>query len=259
MLSIGGNDIGFARLVANAVLRDKTMLRRLGGWFGQVFRPEDVEAPMTELEARYKSLDRVMHNVLHMPWDNEPRVILTAYPGMALLHDGNVCPSGRLGMDVLPQYALDAGRARAGEKIGDQLYRKMRREAAKYNWRVVDGHRRLFQGRGICAGQIGLQAADELRLPRKVNGYWEPYNPANYEPYASRQRWFRTPNDAFMTGNFHVTGKLLNKLLGSQRLQWTQLLLASTYSGAFHPTAEGQAAIADAVVREARQILASRN
>ena len=37
-----------------------------------------------------------------------------------------------------------------------------------------------------------------------------------------------------------------------------QLLLASVYSGAFHPTAEGQAAIADAVVeqgaRGARQI-----
>ena len=36
LLSIGGNDIGFARLVANAVLADSSMLRRLGGWFGQV-------------------------------------------------------------------------------------------------------------------------------------------------------------------------------------------------------------------------------
>ena len=39
LVSIGGNDIGFARLVANAVLGDRTMLRRLGGWFGQVFQP----------------------------------------------------------------------------------------------------------------------------------------------------------------------------------------------------------------------------
>ncbi len=36
---------------------------------------------------------------------------------------------------------------------------------------------------------------------------------------------------------------------------WFQLLLASTYSGAFHPTAEGQAAIADAVVEKARVVL----
>ena len=35
-LSIGGNDVGFARLVANAVLSDSSMLRQLGGWFGQV-------------------------------------------------------------------------------------------------------------------------------------------------------------------------------------------------------------------------------
>jgi hypothetical protein len=39
-------------------------------------------------------------------------------------------------------------------------------------------------------------------------------------------------------------------------LAWLQPLLASLYSGAFHPTAEGQAAIADAVVEKARAILA---
>ena len=38
--------------------------------------------------------------------------------------------------------------------------------------------------------------------------------------------------------------------------RWVQLLLASVYSGAFHPTAEGQAAIADAVVEKARAVLA---
>ena len=35
-LSLGGNDIGFSRLVANSVLTDKSSLRSLGGWFGQV-------------------------------------------------------------------------------------------------------------------------------------------------------------------------------------------------------------------------------
>jgi len=254
-LSIGGNDIGFARLVANAVLKDRTALRRLGGWFGQVFRPDDVSGPMKELTSRYKALNRALHNILHLPWDGGPnRVILTAYPGMALLEDGRVCPSGRLGMDVLPQYALNAGRAFEGEKIGDGLHELMRRTAKRRGWRLVDDHRRRFLGRGICAGHE-FTAANELRLPRKVAGYWQPYSPANFEPYATRQRWFRTPNDAFMTGNFHVKGTILRQLLRSQRLQWTQLLLASTYSGAFHPTAEGQAAIADAVVREARKVL----
>lgn len=255
-LSVGGNDIGFARLVANAVLRDQTLLRRLGGWFGQVYLPRDVAAPMSELAHRYKALDRALHNILHMPWNERQGVVITAYPGMALLKDGRtVCPDGRLGMDILPQYSLSARRALAGEKVGDRLYKLIRREGKRRGWRVASSHRVRFLGRGICAGVSGLRAADELRLPRKVNGYWEPYNPANFQPYADRQRWFRTPNDAFMTAHFHVRGKVLSKLLGTKQLQWTQLLLASTYSGAFHPTAAGQAAIADAVVREARVLL----
>ena len=71
-----------------------------------------------------------------------------------------------------------------------------------------------------------------------------------------RQRWFRTPNDAFMTGNFHVSQSLLQNVLKTQTFSWVQLLLASIYSGAFHPTAEGQAAIADAVVEQARGVIA---
>jgi len=82
-----------------------------------------------------------------------------------------------------------------------------------------------------------------------------PYNPADFQAYASRQRWFRTPNDAFMTGNFHVSLSLLQKVLKLKTLQWFQLVLASTYSGAFHPTAEGHAAIADAIVEQARAVL----
>jgi hypothetical protein len=44
--------------------------------------------------------------------------------------------------------------------------------------------------------------------------------------------------------------------LTKQGYGWVQLLLASVYSGAFHPSAEGQAAIADAVVTQARAVLA---
>jgi hypothetical protein len=79
--------------------------------------------------------------------------------------------------------------------------------------------------------------------------------PADFKAYATRQRWFRTPNDAFMTGNFHVATSLLQKVLKLDAFSWFQLVLAATYSGAFHPTAEGQAAIADAVAYEARGVL----
>jgi hypothetical protein len=97
---------------------------------------------------------------------------------------------------------------------------------------------------------------DELRVPRKINGKWEPFNPSQWRAYAPRQRLFRTPNDAFMTGNFHVPKSLVQTAMSMQGYGWVQLLLASVYSGAFHPTAEGQAAIADAVVAQARAVLA---
>jgi hypothetical protein len=141
--------------------------------------------------------------------------------------------------------------------MADKLHRAMRESAEAYGWTFAETHRRQFIDRGICAGSTtdGAVGADELRLPRKVDGEWKPYNPADFQAYASRQRWFRTPNDAFMTGNFHVASSVMEKVIKFDTYAWLQLLLASTYSGAFHPTAEGHAAIADAVAEKARVVL----
>ncbi len=259
MISIGGNDVGFSRLVANAVLADKSMLKWLGGWLGEIENAAAAKDQLKTLEARYKSLDRAIRNILHVPWNESDRVLLTAYPGLALLEDGaTVCPSGRAGMDVLQDFKLSAEKAREGSVLAEQLNRLMRATAHENGWTFVEGHRKEFLGRGICAGWSGaaFSTADDLRLPRKIGNVWKPYNPADYRPYAPRQRWFRTPNDAFLTGNFHVPASLLEKVLRVQTLSWFQLVLASTYSGAFHPTAEGHAAMADAVVEKARGVLA---
>jgi hypothetical protein len=48
----------------------------------------------------------------------------------------------------------------------------------------------------------------------------------------------------------------MQTVMKQQGLEWVQLLLASTYSGSFHPTAEGHAAIADSVAAKARDVLA---
>lgn len=262
LVSIGGNDIGFARLVANAVLNDQSTLKQLGGWFGQVYRKSDAAAPLGNLDARYKSLNRAFHNILHVPWDESDRIILAAYPPLALQKDGQTpCPDGRIGMDVLPAFSLDSSRVRDGEDVSEELFGVMQRHAKSRGWSFAKVHREAFLGHGLCAGYKTslFTIADDLRLPRWSNGYWTPYNPADYRAYDSRQRWFRTPNDAFMTGNFHVKSALLQTVLGSQNFRWTQVLLASTYSGAFHPTAEGQAVIADAVAHRARVVLERYN
>ena len=102
LLSVGGNDIGFVRLLANAVLSDKSLLRRLGGWFGHVHGSSTASEQLDTLENRYKALNRAFHNILHIPWNEADRVLLMAYPRMALLEDGRtVCPDGRGGMAVM--------------------------------------------------------------------------------------------------------------------------------------------------------------
>jgi hypothetical protein len=257
-LSIGGNDIGFSRLVANAVLSNQSMLRKLGGWIGEVHGQSQASAQLSRLDARYKSLNRAFHNLLYLPWEQSDRVILTAYPGLALAGDGSeTCKDGNAGMEVFSDFQLSEQKLREGTWVADKLHRAMRESASTYGWTFVETHRRQFIDRGICSGASGdgARPADELRIPRKINGAWVPYNPADFQPYASRQRWFRTPNDAFMTGNFHVAQSLLQKAMKLDSLAWFQLLLASTYSGAFHPTAEGHAAIADAVADKARVVL----
>ena len=259
LLSVGGNDVGFASLVANAVLNDNGLLRSLGGWMGKIYDREKGEKQLPELELRYKAINRALHGNLHVPWSESDRVVLTSYPVMSLLEDGHtVCPDGQAGMSVYPEFHLSEEKSREGEVAAEALDRTMRKAAKSFGWTYVDGHRQAFAGHGLCAGSNRAEAGgvDDLRIPRRVDGVWQPYNPAEYRPYASRKRWFRTPNDAFMTGNFHVGGVLLKSALGFDSTSWFQLVLASTYSGAFHPNAEGQAVIADAVVRRVREVIA---
>jgi hypothetical protein len=258
LMSIGGNDIGFARLVANAVLSDGSLVRSLGGWFGQVHGNAESQDLLTRLDQRYKAMNRAVHGILHVPWDESDRVILTAYPPFALLDDaGNMCRDGSAGMEVFNEFRITQSAALSSSWLADKLDQVMQKSADAHGWTFAEAHRKTFVGRGLCAGHTnGLgPLVDDLRLPRRHDGVWKPYNPALYQPYASRLRWFRTPNDAFLTGNFHAAGSVMQKVLKLQSFSWFQVLLAATYGGAFHPTAEGQAAMADAVVERARAVL----
>ena len=259
MVSIGGNDVGFARLVANTVLANRGTLRKLGGWMGEVEEPAELINLLPALDVRYKVLNRALHGHLQIPWNEGDRILLTAYPVMTLQDNGrDVCPAGQSGMNVFPEFTLDGDKARADEAAAERLNRTMRVAAKTYGWTYVEAHRAEFAGHGICAGEEAgaIDVADDVRIPRLVDGVWTPYNPGDFRPYAPRRRWFRTPNDAFMTGNYHIASTMLKSVLKLQSIEWFQLVLASTYSGAFHPSSEGQAVIADAVLEKARAVLA---
>ena len=113
LLSIGGNDVGFSRLVANAVLADQSTLKGSAAGSAKSTARRRRSRRSCALDARYKSLNRAMHNLLHMPWEESDRIILTGYPGMALTGDGSeLCRDGRAGMEVVPDFRLSEQKLR---------------------------------------------------------------------------------------------------------------------------------------------------
>ena len=88
-----------------------------------------------------------------------------------------------------------------------------------------------------------------MATPRlsRVTDEFKPFSPAATLPYAHRWRLFRTPNDAFLIANTHREGISPFDIL--------QPAYAALYSGAFHPSAEAHAIVADYVMPYARSIV----
>ena len=258
MVSIGGNDVGFSSLVANAIFRDKTLLKNIGGWFGSVYGAPEARKRLKTLKIRYKALNKAFHYMLRIPWNQSDRILLTAYPRMALQADGqSFCPSGNAGMSLYADFSVMQNKLKEAAAFAEELYGVMKETARKYGWTFVDEHRDQFRPHGFCAidPDNADKISEKLTLPRFKDGKWQGFKPSEYKPYASRQRWIRTPNDAYMTGHFHASDIVSRRLMHYKRSKWFQVVMAGTYSGSFHPTAEGHAAIADAVVKKAREVL----
>ncbi len=257
-MSIGGNDVGFSSLVANAIFRDKTLLKKVGGWFGSVRGARESRQALSVLKTRYKALNKALHYMLRIPWKQSDRIILTAYPRMERQQDGvTLCPSGNSGMTLYPDFSVMGEKLKEAASFADELYQVMKSSSRRHGWTFVDEHRDQFASHGFCAVDPGRgnEIDEQLNLPRLVDGRWSGFKPSQFRPYASRQRWIRTPDDAYLTGHFHTSGAVSNRLMRYKRSKWFQVVAAGTYSGSFHPTAEGHAAIADAVVKKARKVL----
>ncbi len=259
MVSIGGNDVGFSKIVAGAVFRQKSFLRRAATYGSSL---SIARSKLKELRHRYKALNKAMHYILGIPWSEPERIILTAYPGMSFQQDGtSICTKDSGGFSVHPEFRVNEKELERGEAFGDELYSVMRSSAKAQGWTFVDAHRESFRGHGFCAVSQDnpYSLAENMSFPLLHKGKWSGFNPADFRPYAARQRWFRTPNDAYLAVHYQARGNIVKRVFRSKKLSWFQVLLAGTYSGAFHPTAEGHAAIADAVVKKARLALEKYN
>ena len=261
LLSVGGNDVGFSGLVSNASLR--------GQFLGVVklfaedprITPEKARAFIARLPGRYAALARALRATTGL--ETPDRVLFTAYPQMHENAEGQPCASGRAGFDVSAAWSLQGKAVAAAEQfMHDHLSPAMVKAAADAGWSLVDRQHLTgaFKRRGLCA-----VTAEEMQAPHIANSKfprfresgpesgWAPFKPDEYRHYAPRQRFFLTPNDAFLGTHFHT--RHIPIMDGGPDVQ---MALWSAYSGAFHPTAEGQAAIADAVLPVARDKLAQR-
>ena len=283
-LSIGGNDVGFRNVVAWATLREGTSAT-LAKFFGATVSAKQFAENMKDiLPGAYARLAKAIERAVPLNADGQgfdaSRVILTAYPDMLVDEAGEICTAGGTENGEEDRYpanqsldgfsswlATTSGRLNEVHEQLATLDRRMRDLSGDHGWTFagrVYGDR-IFQGHGFCAqrSKFAEDPAEVLMIPcwgkaerptqtcesswSGKTSEWRPYDPVTQNfPYALRQRWVRTFNDAYMAVNQKVIDR-------SGRID--EKASAQTFSettGAMHPNAEGQAAMADAILMDIR-------
>jgi lysophospholipase L1-like esterase len=266
MLSIGGNDVGFGALALYAITESARDVAPIVGWIGQ-----EVRFPPAIAQTYLRVLDRRIQAVKAALVDGfgvDPRRVLhNSYEPIQFDENGNVCGTHpTLGLDVHPKFRFDMARVVEVSNFSRELQTRLEcmsdirkrptcpaglATGAGTGFRFVTDHTAEFAKRGICARHPQRARDDEaaMAMPRRQRGGDDffPYSPADTIPYASHWRLIRNPNDAFLAANLHREGISPFDIL--------QPAYAALFSGAFHPSAEGHAIVADHVLRHAREVL----
>jgi hypothetical protein len=299
LLSIGGNDIGFAPMVGNILLGDvefsDRLLRYLATEVGQIHPAGIGKTRLEFLHDKYRVLDQAIDKYLPLRPGSSKPVFLTAYPLPVDDRQGALC-GGSDASASAARDALDSNSAfdgftsppsaafkRLKEVVNTSCLLNIRRigwfnagadadsvlqqltEAGKpcagmaanadtglqkIDWQFEFALLEKWHGHGFCAVRSGEQAGSALSVPKadSFNVFTPPLD--RMRAYDSRQRWVRTPNDAFMITNWQTFSPKLRDSVN--------LLVASTTS-AMHPTAEGYASMADSLRgRVARYVCSER-
>ena len=287
-LSVGGNDIGFSNIVAWASLRDSAS-SAIASFFGATVSAKEFAARMRDvLPDAYATLASVLEATVPVTSAGDgvfdpSRVVLTAYPDLVTNEAGEICQASPDEGDGEDRYAANqsldmfsswlTAQPERLAKVREQfslLHKRMRDLAGDHGWTFAGRiyADKMFEGHGFCAQNIRRidDPAEQLMIPcfgtaerdtqtcqtsfSGKEGSWRPYDPAtqNY-PYALRQRWVRTFNDAYMVINQKVRdrfGKLDERASAA---------VFSETTGALHPSAEGHATMADSLMLTLRPVL----
>jgi lysophospholipase L1-like esterase len=277
LLTIGANDVNFSGLVADVIV-DATTERILFRRGGEIATVEEAQAVIDrELPASFAKLRAALKPFVGGALS---RVVFVSYPNPAMQSPGVPCPGGREGFDVHPAFSADPGRLRKVTDFVTTRFLPRFRQVATCESPVVckdpagdrmtfvDAHQAAFTSHGFCA-----RSAEDPVFDRDCFGKGEtfeidpvaaatdpmacPHRPSAYRPYASRARWIRTANDSYFAAMTYPEG-VSGALRPANIHDATWGVLSAVYGGAVHPTAEGHAAMADAALPAARQVLGLR-
>jgi hypothetical protein len=271
-LTVGANDIDFSGLVADVIIeaRAERILFRRGDMISNVASAQAVLD--SRLPSNFARLRAALKPLVGGELD---RVVYVSYGNPALSPNGGACPGGRDGFDIHPAFGVN------GERLSDvaafvenRFLPRLRalatctggvlcNDPASDAMTFVSAHQPAFAQHGYCARSPADPVFDrECFSPTgdsfatsPVQGATEPlrcsHQPSEFRPYASRARWIRTANDSYFTAMTFPEG-VSATLQPSNLHDATWGVLSAVYGGAVHPTAEGDAAMADAAAAAAR-------
>ena len=271
LLTVGANDIKFSGLVADVII-SSGVERVLFGRGGLMVSAAEAQRTFEErFPAGFAKLRAALKPLVG---GDLSKVVYVAY-GHPALNGEAPCPGGRAGLDVHPAFTADATRLkRVAEFVQHKFLPRLKalarceggavcREPQTERMTYVDTHQAAFATRGFCAradddpefDRDCFSLTGESFDPDPVAAASKPlacaHRPSEFQPYAPRARWVRTANDSYFTAMTFPRGLLAPSNLHDA----TWAALSAVYGGAIHPTAEGQAAMADAALPALRKLL----
>jgi hypothetical protein len=275
LLTIGANDIRFSGLIANVIVQpgpERSLLNR-GGIIASVEEAQKILE--RDLPGNFAKLRSALKPLIG---GNLSRVVYVSYGNPALAAPGTPCPGGRGGFDVHPAFGADGDKLRRTVDFVSQRFLpgvkalarcedgKNCRDPSTERMTFVDAHQGPFASHGVCAASNDDPAFDrecfspqgETFEPSLVTGATDPmicrFPASEFRPYTPRARWIRTANDSYFTSLTYPEG-LPSTVQPSDIHDAIWGIFAAVYGGAIHPTAEGHAAMADAALPAAREVL----
>jgi lysophospholipase L1-like esterase len=277
LLTVGANDIKFSGLVADVTINPgvERVLFNQGGLIATV--PESQTLLDRALPQSFAKLRIALKPLVG---GNLARVVYVSY-GHPAMNGDQPCPGGRDGLDVHPSFNADGRKLKlvtdfVMNKFMPRLQALARCERGVMcgnletdRMTFIDAHQDAFAQHGLC-----VRANDDPEFdrdcfspdgksfdPDPVTAAGSPLvcprRPSEFRPYAPRARWIRTPNDSYFTA-MTFPRALPSTMQPSNIHDATWAALSAVYGGAFHPTAEGHAVMADAALPAVRDVLGLR-